>query len=619
MSRLLPILLLLLPAALLASDLPDRVTHFDAERRFDSDGSRGPYQLSGRALLAGTETVFVGNRKMVRNLDYRVDYARALLTFHEDLLRGVTVLARFQQLPAVLAPRYRLRALPDTADLGAPTTIPSPLRLRSVENERLFRNPSGPTESNLDIGGSKSIRVGFGAEEALTQSLRVHVTGEVSPGVEVVALLSDQNLPVDASGNTRRIDELDRITFQIRSPTVSAGLGDMEVDLDETTFGRYRRRLQGARVGYNAAQADVEMFGSVSEGRWRQERIVPTDGYQGPYRLAGGSSSGLGGQIVPGSERVYVDSRLLLRGEAQDYAVDYDRREITFTPARPIRSASRISVSYQYREGAYSRRLVGMRGKVDLGDDRIRLGTTFLRESDQASGNSLPGNATSGGPPTHQQITAVDASFAAGRGLTMRGEFAASRSGAQATDAPGRSGSAMTFEMALEPASLRLARVDLGRVEVTGRFRQIDSGFDSFEQIDRVESEGRWGWQSDINRAADERTLEGAVRYDVRPGVRFTGSLGRRTGESPLSRLEAGMSLSRGRGRQVHYVHESLSASDGNLVRHSVDGDYTAGRIRPFVSLTSEQATGGAVAHSSQWYSLGYSRGASASGLPPGV
>ena len=50
--------------------------------------------------------------------------------------------------------------------------------------------------------------------------------------------------------------------------------------------------------------------------------------------------------MVPGSEQVMVDGQRMTRGEAADYAIDYERARITFSNKRPISSASRITVEF---------------------------------------------------------------------------------------------------------------------------------------------------------------------------------------------------------------------------------------------------------------------------------
>ena len=59
--------------------------------------------------------------------------------------------------------------------------------------------------------------------------------------------------------------------------------------------------------------------------------------------------------VISGSERVYVNGILRKRGENNDYIIDYNAGEITFTSLFPINSEMRIVIEYQYSDRNYTR------------------------------------------------------------------------------------------------------------------------------------------------------------------------------------------------------------------------------------------------------------------------
>ncbi len=69
--------------------------------------------------------------------------------------------------------------------------------------------------------------------------------------------------------------------------------------------------------------------------------FVGQDGNQGPYRLSGKNNE-LYVIIISGSEKVYIDGVLLERGEQNDYVINDNTGEISFTSNRLITANTRI-------------------------------------------------------------------------------------------------------------------------------------------------------------------------------------------------------------------------------------------------------------------------------------
>lgn len=581
-----------------AAPPPHRLTVFDMERTIRADGGRGPYCISDRPILKGSERVWVGDSLLVRDLDYELDYADGLLLLARERPRGVEFLVRFRQLPRVLPKVFRRRE----QSAQQAQVRPAPARRRWRRTPAKAREAYGEAQSRLDVGGAKRIQVTVGGNRdlELSQALRVHITGQMADGVEVTALLSDRNLPLGLDGSTRSLQELDRVMFQVRSRRVSASLGDLDVAFDGTTFGRYRRRLHGAHVAYSSSGTDLRVFGAAADGRWISHRLLPIEGYQGPYRLPGDAGAP-GGRIVAGSERVYQDGRLLRRGESQDYVVDYEMSTITFTPVRPVTGQSRITVEYQHEAPGSRRRLMGARGTLALSDDRLKLGGTFIREADRDG--PIPDVGISSPPfqPVRQQLAVMDATYEPVGGVRLDGELALSQAPTQADARQQRRGRAFRLGLDLWPDALRLRGYGIGRFRLTGAYRQVGAQFRGIERSVRVTHEGRWGWRADGPEAGD-RMGEVALQYALRPGIRVDAGYGRRHGKVNAVRRDIGLQISDARAPQVFYRFDEVSHGSGTFARHRGRIRAPVRGITPGFRFESETATGSSVTHSTLYY-----------------
>ncbi len=581
-----------------AAPPPEQLTVYDLERSFRADGSRGPYRITERPILKGSERVWVSDSMLVRDLDYELEYADGLLLFAQERPRGAEVLVRFRQLPQVLLQVYRRRERnPQRASVR-----PTPARRRRRRAPADASESYGGTPSRLDVGGAKRIQVTVGGNRdlELSQALRVHITGQMADGVEVVAMLSDRNLPLGFEGSTRNLQELDRVMFQVRSRRVSASLGDLDVVFDGTTFGRYRRRLHGAHLAFSSSGADVRVFGAAADGRWISHRVLPIEGYQGPYRLPGDAAAP-GGRIVAGSERVYQDGRLLRLGEGQDYVVDYEMSTITFTPVRPINGQSRITVEYQFEAPGTRRRLMGARATLALSDDRLKVGGTFIREADRAGGVRGVGISAPPFQPLRRQLGVLDAAYEPIGGVRLDGELAMSALPSEADVHKQSGGRAFRLGVDLWPDALRLGGYALGRFRITGAYRQVGAEFRGIERIVPATREGRWGWQADAPDAGD-RKAEVALQYALRPGIRFDAGYGRRHGKVKAVRREVGLEVSDPRAPQVSYRFDEVSHGSGLFSRHRGRVRAPMRGITPGFRFESETATGSSVSQSTLYY-----------------
>jgi len=117
----------------------------------------------------------------------------------------------------------------------------------------------------------------------------------------------------------------------------------------------------------------------VARGKFSRNNLPTEEGNQGPYRLVGNEGERLV-KVLSGTEKVYLDGRLLIRGFDHDYVISYDRAELNFTPNILITKDSRIIVEFEYADQNYLRTQYG--AGVDLKRDKLELSFNLYNEQD---------------------------------------------------------------------------------------------------------------------------------------------------------------------------------------------------------------------------------------------
>lgn len=254
-----------------------------------------------------------------------------------------------------------------------------------VDEGVLVKNTRSQILGDLNSKGSiiRGITFGNNQGQSVQSSMDLQISGKLSKDVSVLASISDHNLPIQADGYTQTLEEFDKIYMQLNIKDKSIlRAGHLDLLDERTYFGRFQRRSMGMQFETNFGKKNktfVDLSAGVARSEFHRIRFQGVEGNQGPYRLTGKNGEQFI-TVISGSEQVFIDGILMKRGENQDYVINYNTGEITFTSFRPIFKQNFITISYNYTNRNYTRFLVT--GGIRHERDKARYGFNWFMEND---------------------------------------------------------------------------------------------------------------------------------------------------------------------------------------------------------------------------------------------
>nr|MBS0038499.1 hypothetical protein [Saprospiraceae bacterium] len=258
----------------------------------------------------------------------------------------------------------------------------SPFEREHVDASFRNLNYSGAFSRGFTVGNSQSL--------VLNSTFNMQMSGTLGDDIEVLAVISDENIPIQADGSTRQIQEFDRIFIELSKEEHRLLAGDIELSHQRGHFMRYHKKLKGLNYNYEghlgSGILQTEVGASISQGKFARQRLNAVEGNQGPYRLSGTSGERFI-VVLAGTESVFLDGRRLIRGLENDYIIDYNTAEIIFTYNTLVTKDSRIIVEFEYIDQNYSRSMVNLNTNYQVNNTEVYL--HFFSEQDSRAPSGL--------------------------------------------------------------------------------------------------------------------------------------------------------------------------------------------------------------------------------------
>jgi hypothetical protein len=258
-----------------------------------------------------------------------------------------------------------------------------------------YKTARGAASEVVDMQGIKysgtfGRAISVGSNQSLIQdaNFNLQLSGKLGD-VEVLAAITDNNVPMQPSGNTQQLQDFDRVFIEFKLGRQSLIAGDYTLThAGDNYFARYNRRLQGGRLrnsfkisnkGSKNQRLNTSVSFALARGKFARNIIQGIEGNQGPYKLTGNNGERFIIAIA-GTEQVFIDGQVLTRGADKDYVIDYNLGEVRFTNRQLITKDKRIIIEFTYNDLNFVRSLYDLQAEWKM--DKISFRVSHFSEQD---------------------------------------------------------------------------------------------------------------------------------------------------------------------------------------------------------------------------------------------
>ena len=355
------------------------------------EAGKAKWTIKYPPIFENSEKITTNNGQiLVREKDYQIDYVLGKITLDKSVIaqKDVTWTITYRAIPFNILKIYKRDLFGTPLDDESKSTqgknVPTDLKSQTTTVPTVSGTPSSTSPSQLEYSGSRTFGVSVGSGRALSQNqeFRINIRGNVSENIEVLAMLSDQDLPIQPEGMTEDIQDINQKLIRIMHPNVTGTLGDFDASLGPSEFIFFPRALEGVKVEGDFKRYKFHLIPSALPKGQSTSKVIRGQEGRSEYRLDVANRFVI---VKAGSEIVWLNGEKMRRGENNDYIIrEYGDPIIEFNSKHLITSNDVIRVDFEYipEDRAYQQNLYGINSVFIMPGEWLSLGTSYAVEAD---------------------------------------------------------------------------------------------------------------------------------------------------------------------------------------------------------------------------------------------
>lgn len=378
--KLLLLIIIIAPCTITAQDL-NNMRYKKLELR-----GKDTLKIDTLSIIPGTAIITNIYGTILDTSFYKVDYMNGNVIFKKyffanNEIASPTFIIRYRVFPFQFTKKYFHKSVkriePNDINLYAPF-------IYQVDNkgDDIFNFGGINKQGNI----SRGLSFGNNQDVVVNSNLNLQLSGKLSEDIEVLAAITDNSIPFQPDGNTQQIQEFDKVFIQLSNKNNKLIAGDFDLQRPNSYFLNVNKKAQGGIINSKiklSEKKDRNLLltgsGALSKGKYARNILSIIEGNQGPYKLIGNE-----GEtyiiVIAGSEKVYIDGIPQTRGQDNNYVIDYNTGEVTFTPRTLITKDKRVVVEFEYSDKNYARSMFFVGAEYQATKFKARI--NFFSEQD---------------------------------------------------------------------------------------------------------------------------------------------------------------------------------------------------------------------------------------------